>query len=55
MENQYEVGNNEAIDEEFFEDIKSVKECINVLNRNNYKIKELKRQYNTAVMESKEK
>ena len=26
-----------------------------VLNKNNFKIKELKRQFNTAVMESKEK
>lgn len=40
---------NEGVDQEFFQDIKTVREMIIALNKNNYKIQNLKGKYAKAI------
>lgn len=51
----YEGAANEGIDDEFFEDIKSVREMIVALNKNNYNIQNLKGKYAKAIKAAQEK
>lgn len=55
-EEQYAVNDKaEGIDDEFFEDIKTVREMIVSLNQNNYKIQTLKGKYAKAIKATQEK
>lgn len=58
-ENEAEMSDNhlndEGVDEEFFEDIKTVREMITVLSRNNHKINELRGKYAKAIKSGQEK
>lgn len=51
---EYEVAN-EGVDEDFFQDIKTVRELIIALNKNNFKIQNLKGKYAKAIKSVQEK